>query len=125
MRLWRSAPASTCEISMEKALMDTDIWFDILRGVRPRVLEYADAYLAYYGRFTISAMTVAEFTRGLARRQSPALMQKWELQRASLEILPVDERVAEQLTTIIRSQPQKLISALPALPNALRCRLRP
>ncbi len=86
---------------MEKALIDTDIWFDILRGVRPKVMEYADDYLATHGNFTISAMTVAEFIRGIVRRHNPRILQKWQEQMQSLEIIPVDAAVAELTGTIL------------------------
>jgi hypothetical protein len=29
---------------MEKALIDTDIWLDIMKGVHPRVREHAEVY---------------------------------------------------------------------------------
>lgn len=86
---------------MEKALIDTDIWFDILRGVRPQVMAYADAYLESYGYFTISAVTVAEFVRGIVRRHNPTVLRKWQEQMESLEILPIDAKVAELTGTIM------------------------
>jgi len=52
---------------MEKALIDTDIWLDIMKGVSPRVREHADAYWAVHGVFTLSVITVAEVVRGLVR----------------------------------------------------------
>jgi hypothetical protein len=54
---------------MEKALIDTDIWLDIMRGLHPRVREHAEVYWNAFGRFTLSVITVAEVVRGLVKRQ--------------------------------------------------------
>lgn len=80
---------------MEKALIDTDIWFDIGQGTVARVRENADAYWSQYGVFTIAAVSVAEIVRGLVRRNRQNWLQRWNEQRQWLEILPVDAAIGE------------------------------
>ena len=79
---------------MEKALIDTDIWFDIGQGTVARVRENADAYWAQYGVFTIAAVSVAEIVRGLVRRNQQNWLERWQQQRQWLEVLPVDSEIA-------------------------------
>ena len=38
---------------MEKALIDTDIWLDIIKGVHSRVREHAEVYWNAFGQFTL------------------------------------------------------------------------
>ncbi|MEN3001087.1 MAG: PIN domain-containing protein [Armatimonadota bacterium] len=80
---------------MERALIDTDIWLDIMKGVHPRVREHADAYWNVYGRFTLSVITVAEVVRGLVRRQQSEALQRWRKEMDALEILPIDRAIGE------------------------------
>lgn len=49
---------------MKLALLDTDILVDILQGALLAVQRNAQHYLAAYGRYTITAVTVAELARG-------------------------------------------------------------
>ncbi|BCW97160.1 MAG: PIN domain-containing protein [Fimbriimonadales bacterium] len=80
---------------MEKALIDTDIWLDIMRGAYPVVQARANAYWTVYGTYTLSVITVAEVVRGLVRRQRADLLAQWRADASRLEILPVDYAVGE------------------------------
>ena len=80
---------------MEKALIDTDIWLDIVKGVHPRVRERAEVYWNTFGQFTLSAITVAEVVRGLAKRRQVEALAQWRAQMEGLEILPIDWAVGD------------------------------
>ena len=80
---------------MEKALIDTDIWLDIVKGVHPRVREHAEVYWNTFGQFTLSAITVAEVVRGLAKRQQVEALAQWRAEMEVLEILPIDWAVGD------------------------------
>ncbi len=80
---------------MEKALIDTDIWLDIMKGVHPQVREWADAYWAQHRRFTLSVITVAEVVRGFVRRQQEEALQRWREKLDELEIVPIDRAIGE------------------------------
>ena len=49
---------------MNRALVDTDILSDLLRGRYPQVEKRAAAYLEQHERSTLSAVTVFEIVRG-------------------------------------------------------------
>ncbi len=49
---------------MEKALLDTDIFSEVLKGKQAQVVARAQAYQAVHGVFTISVVTVMEIVRG-------------------------------------------------------------
>ena len=53
---------------MNKALIDTDIFSEITKGVNPTVAAHAMAYRAAFGRYTISAVTFMEVVRGYRKR---------------------------------------------------------
>jgi tRNA(fMet)-specific endonuclease VapC len=48
---------------MGKALLDTDIFSEVLKGVDPTVAARKTAYLAAFGHYTVSLVTVAEWGR--------------------------------------------------------------
>jgi predicted nucleic acid-binding protein len=75
---------------MRKALIDTDIWLEIARGVNPAVRAHANDYWATHGTFTLSVITVAEIVRGLVRQQRMDLLEQWRADVERLEILPLD-----------------------------------
>jgi tRNA(fMet)-specific endonuclease VapC len=52
---------------MDRALLDTDILSEILKGVDRTVVGRAVAYRAIWGRYTISTITVLEIIKGLHR----------------------------------------------------------
>ncbi|MGA8350168.1 MAG: hypothetical protein WBQ29_08150 [Isosphaeraceae bacterium] len=55
---------------MNKSLLDTDILSEIGKGIDLTVARHAAAYLSAFGRYTLSAVTVAEVIWGLEKRQS-------------------------------------------------------
>jgi tRNA(fMet)-specific endonuclease VapC len=63
---------------MERSLLDTDIFSELLRGRNKAVIANADAYLATFGRFTISVITVAEMVEGL----------KWKSRQQAIDKTP-------------------------------------
>jgi len=80
---------------MEKALIDTDIWLDIMKGVYLRVREHAEVYWNTFGQFTLSVITVAEVVRGLVKRQQVGALARWRAELEALEILPIDWAVGD------------------------------
>ena len=77
---------------MKPAVLDTDIVLDILHGRPARVQEHAQRYRVLYGRYTITAVTVAELARGSVRQGGS---QGWLDQvLAQVEVLPLDMAAA-------------------------------
>ena len=50
---------------MNKALLDTDIYSEILRGDNATVTAHARTYRQAHGRLTLSVITVMEMVKGL------------------------------------------------------------
>lgn len=77
---------------MERSLLDTDVFSEILRGRDLAVRRTAEAYLRSNGRFTLSVVSVTEIVDGLWRQRLEAhlsrLLEQLEVERH--EIIPLD-----------------------------------
>jgi tRNA(fMet)-specific endonuclease VapC len=56
---------------MNKALLDTDIYSEILRAGNTTVVAHALAYRQAHGRLTLSVITVMEMVKGFQQVQRP------------------------------------------------------
>ena len=54
---------------MDKSLLDTDIFSEVLKGIDGQVAAQATAHRAVFGRYTISVITVLEIVKGLHKLQ--------------------------------------------------------
>jgi tRNA(fMet)-specific endonuclease VapC len=79
---------------MAKVLLNTDILSEILKGKNAAVAAKASAYLAEHGRFTTSAVTVAEIVYGLRRVGRGDRVALFEASLADAEVLPFDDDAA-------------------------------
>lgn len=52
---------------MDKALLDTDILSEVLKGIDQNVSARAASYRAVFGRYTLSTVTVMEIVKGFHR----------------------------------------------------------
>lgn len=80
---------------MARALVDTDILSEILKGKNPRVLARADAYRATYGVITTSVITVMEVIKGLHKLGDHERQTEFLTAIASEEVLSLDLESAE------------------------------
>jgi tRNA(fMet)-specific endonuclease VapC len=80
---------------VNKALLDTDIYSEIIKAVDPVVTRNAIAYRQAEGVLTLSAVTVMEIIRGFERKQSPRQLQDFLTAIASEEVLTFDQPAAE------------------------------
>lgn len=94
---------------MKPTLLDTDILLDILQGGQPTVQQNAQQYLAAYGRYTITAVTVAELARGAVRGGESAA---WlDVLLGQVEVLPLEAasaRLAGQIYGELERQGQAI-----------------
>jgi tRNA(fMet)-specific endonuclease VapC len=56
---------------MNKTLLDTDTYSEILRAVNPTVVSNARSYRQMHGVFTLSVITVMEMVKGFQQVQRP------------------------------------------------------
>lgn len=75
---------------VEKALLDTDIFSEILKGIDPNVVTHATAYRAAYGRYTISVITVMEIVKGFHKLQRDDRLQQFLVGLPTIELLTLD-----------------------------------
>ena len=80
---------------MDKALLDTDILSEILKGVDRTVAARAAAYRAVWGRYTVSTITVVEVVKGLHKVGRDDAIQRFLTGLSSVEILTLDLQSAE------------------------------
>jgi tRNA(fMet)-specific endonuclease VapC len=54
---------------MERSLLDSDIFSELLRDRNEQVKKRSDAYLSVFGAFTLSVVTIAEIIEGFQQLQ--------------------------------------------------------
>jgi predicted nucleic acid-binding protein len=71
----------------ERALVDTDILSEVIKGKDRRVVDRAAAYLATWGRLTTSVITVMEVVSGLQRAGRHEQLARFQDHLVDLEVL--------------------------------------
>ena len=80
---------------MNKALLDTDIYSEVLKAINQTVVQNATTYRQAFGKFTLSVVTVMEVVSGLQRVQAAKRIQNFLAAVALEETLPFDQDAAE------------------------------
>lgn len=80
---------------MDKALLDTDIFSEILKGHNQTVARNATSYRQHFGRYTLSAITVMEVVKGLQQAGRPDRIEDLLPLLAAEEVLSFDQVSAE------------------------------
>jgi tRNA(fMet)-specific endonuclease VapC len=80
---------------LNKAILDTDILSEIIKGVNQTVAAHAKTYRRAFGRYTISAITVMEVVRGYQMKQATRQLQAFLAAIPSAEVLSFDTAEAE------------------------------
>jgi tRNA(fMet)-specific endonuclease VapC len=80
---------------VSKALLDTDIFSEVLKGVDQRVVAKATTYRTIYGQLTISSITVMEIVKGFHKLQREDRIQRFLLVLPAVELLAIDASIAE------------------------------
>ncbi len=76
---------------VNKALLDTDILSEIIKGFDPNVARNSAAYYQVFGRFTLSAITVMEIVQGFEKNQSVRKRQSFIALAAAEEVIDFDQ----------------------------------
>jgi tRNA(fMet)-specific endonuclease VapC len=87
-------------LSLNKAILDTDIFSEITKGVNQTVVANAAAYRNSFARYTISSVTLMEVIRGYRKRLALRQLQAFLAAIASEEVIPFDRTAAELAGTI-------------------------
>jgi tRNA(fMet)-specific endonuclease VapC len=80
---------------LDKALLDTDIFSEIMKGIDQRVVARAVAYRTVFGRYTISVITVMEIVKGFHKLQREDRIEQFLAGLPTVEVLMFELRSAE------------------------------
>jgi len=80
---------------MNKALLDTDIFSEVLRGMNQHVIAKEVAYMATFGQFTTSVITVTEIVKGLHKIHREDRIRQFMAGLSDVELLTFDVHSAE------------------------------
>jgi predicted nucleic acid-binding protein len=81
---------------VNKALLDTDIYSEVLKAKNPTVAQNATAYRQQHGVYTVSVITVMEVVQGFHRVQNAQRLLSF-LNAAAMEQVIVFDRPAAEL----------------------------
>ena len=79
---------------MDKALLDTDILSEVLKGRNPQVAAHAEAYLMHHAMLTVSVVSVIEVVSGLQRLARSEQLERFLQALDAMEVLPMDTESA-------------------------------
>lgn len=80
---------------MDKALLDTDVFSEVLKGIDSRVVARATAYHAVFGHYTISVITVMEVVKGFHKLHREERIRQFQAGLPTVELLTLDLRSSE------------------------------
>ena len=80
---------------MNKALLDTDTYSEILKAINPNIAQNAATYRQAHGVLSVSAITVMEIVYGFQRVQNPHRLQDFLTAVAVEEVLDFERNAAE------------------------------
>jgi tRNA(fMet)-specific endonuclease VapC len=80
---------------LNKAILDTDIFSEMIKGVNQTVAAHAKTYRRAFGHYTVSAVTVMEIVQGYQQKQAVRQLQAFLTALPSQEVLSFDEADAE------------------------------
>ena len=85
---------------MRQAILDSDIFSELLAQHDPVIAGKARAYLGQFGNFIVSALTFFEVQKGLTYRPKPRISKSLTELMRDLVVLPVRKEEAELGGTI-------------------------
>lgn len=79
---------------MDRAVLDTDILSELMRGQNAQVVSHATAYRQQFGRLTISTLSILEVVKGFAKAGREPRIAGFLKFTASHELLTLDATAA-------------------------------
>ncbi len=79
---------------MDKALLDTDMLSEVLKGRHPQVVAQAQVYLAQHRVLTVSVVSVMEVVSGLQRVERWEQLERFLQALQAMEVLMLDKESA-------------------------------
>jgi tRNA(fMet)-specific endonuclease VapC len=80
---------------VNKALLDTDTYSEVLKAVNPTVARNAGAYRQQYGMYSVSVISIMEIVYGFQRMQNHPRLQNFLAAVAQEEVISFEHPAAE------------------------------
>jgi len=80
---------------VNKALLDTDIYSEVLKAINPTVTQNAATYRQTHGVLTLSVIAMLEIVKGCQQGQATGRMQRYLNAVAHEEVLSLEAPAAE------------------------------
>jgi predicted nucleic acid-binding protein len=80
---------------VNRALLDTDTYSEVLKAVNPTVAQNAATYRQRHGRYSVSVISVMENVHGFQLAQNERRLQGFLAAVASEEVIPFEHAAAE------------------------------
>jgi predicted nucleic acid-binding protein len=80
---------------VNRALLDTDIYSEVLKAVNPTIAQNAMLYRQQHGVYTVSVITLMEIVQGFQQAQSTCRLQRFLATVALEKKLPFGVATAE------------------------------
>jgi tRNA(fMet)-specific endonuclease VapC len=80
---------------LDKALLDTDTFSEILKRVDAQVVRRATDYRSQFGVYTISTITIVEIVKGLHKVQREERLREFLKGLSAVEVITLDLSSAE------------------------------
>jgi len=80
---------------VNKALLDTDSYSEVLKAINPTVAQNAATYRRTHGVLTLSVITMMEIVKGCQQAQDTGRMQRFLKAVAHEEVLSLEAPAAE------------------------------
>jgi predicted nucleic acid-binding protein len=80
---------------VNKALLDTDTYSEVLKAINPTVAQNAAAYRQQHGVYSLTAISVMEIVYGFQLVQNNRRLQGFLAAVAQEEVVPFDQPAAE------------------------------
>ena len=80
---------------MNKALLDTDTYSEVLKAVNPTVAQNAASYRQRHGKYSVSVVSVMEIVYGFQRMQNHRRMQQFLAAVAQEDVIAFEHPAAE------------------------------
>jgi tRNA(fMet)-specific endonuclease VapC len=79
---------------MEKALLDTDIFSELLRAKNAAISKRGSAYRQQFGRYSVSAVTVVEIIKGFQQAGRTDQVTVFTASLKTEDVFPLNEEAA-------------------------------
>ena len=79
---------------MDRAILDTDTFSEVLKAKNQNVLSRAQAYRQQFGSYTVSTITITEIVKGFQKRGREDRILSFVTNLATMEVLSLDRDAA-------------------------------